>query len=79
VAKDDGPQASPNRRVSPREVVAAVLGLLILIFVVENTRSVHIRFIFPQVKAPLALALILAFVAGVGAGLLLRRRRKDSS
>jgi uncharacterized integral membrane protein len=78
VAKDTQPAGQPGKgRLSGREIAVGVLALIILVFVVENGRSVRIRFIIPQVKAPLALALVVAFAVGVAAGLLIRRRRKD--
>src|SRR3954470_4103732 len=58
-----------------RTVAAVILAAIALIFVLENTRDVKIRFIIPEVKSPLAVALIVSLLLGVVAGWLLARRR----
>jgi uncharacterized integral membrane protein len=63
------------QKIGPRGIAAIVLGILAVISILENTRSTKIRFIGPEVKAPLWLALVIAAVLGAGAGLLIDRRR----
>jgi uncharacterized integral membrane protein len=49
---------------------------VVVIFVLENTRSVHVRLIIPQVTTPLAVPIVIAAVLGGLVAWLLRYRRK---
>jgi uncharacterized integral membrane protein len=62
-------------RPTPRQIVGAALAILMLIFVLENTRKVKIRFIVPEIRSPLWVALIVSVLVGVVIGLLLQRHR----
>ena len=63
-------------RVGPRGIAAIVLGILVIVFIAENTRHVKMRFIAgPEVSAPVWLALLIAALVGALAGLLIQRRR----
>lgn len=64
-----------GRRIGPAPIGAAIALILGLIFVFENTRKVPIRFLVPEVRSPLWLALLLTFVLGALAGYLLARLR----
>jgi uncharacterized integral membrane protein len=65
-------------KIKPRHVVTFVVVVLFVIFMVENQRKVRIRFIGPEVHAPLILALLVSAVLGALVVLaiqrLLRRR-----
>jgi uncharacterized integral membrane protein len=63
------------QKIGPRGILAGVIGIVVVIFIVENTKSTKIRFIGPEVKAPLWLALVIAALLGAVAGLLIDRRR----
>jgi uncharacterized integral membrane protein len=60
-------------RLQPRLVVGAVVVVLIIVFIVENTRQTKMRFLVPQVTAPLWTALFVAVLLGVLAGVLITR------
>ena len=60
-------------RIPPRLVVGLVLGLLILVFIAENNRRTKIRFLLPEVTAPLWTALFAAALLGGMAGALIAR------
>ena len=60
-------------RLNPRLVLGVVLGLLVLVFVVENTKETKIRFFVPQVTAPLWIGLMVAALLGAVAGGLIAR------
>jgi uncharacterized integral membrane protein len=62
-----------GRRISPRLVVGLVLAVLILLFVAENNRRTKMRFLVPEVTAPLWTALFVAALLGGVAGALLTR------
>ncbi|HEX3393084.1 MAG TPA: LapA family protein [Acidimicrobiales bacterium] len=63
--------------VSPRLVVGALLVVLLVVFTLENRQQTKIRFILPEVKAPLWVALLGAALIGAVAGALLSRHRRD--
>ena len=63
-------------RVSPRLVAGAVLVVLLVVFVFENRSQTEIRFIIPEVTAPLWVALLGSALVGAVAGALLTRERK---
>lgn len=68
----------PGQRLSARQVAGLVLIVLALIFIFENTKSVKVRFIVPEVKLPLYFALLCAAILGALAGMLFQwRRRRD--
>lgn len=60
---------------SREQTAGLVLLVLAAVFIVENRRSTTIRFLIPEVTAPLWLALFASLVLGVVAGALLARRR----
>ena len=60
-------------RIPPRLVIGLVLALLILVFVAENSRRTKMRFLLPEVTAPLWTALFVATLLGALAGALLTR------
>jgi uncharacterized integral membrane protein len=65
-------------RVSPRLVAGVVLVVLLVVFTFENRQQTKIRFILPQVTAPLWVALLGAALIGAVAGALLSRHRRDA-
>lgn len=70
------PGAGRRGRIRPRYVISAIALVLLIIFMVENLRSVPIRFIGPQVHAPLILALLISAVLGAIATLAIQRLRR---
>jgi lipopolysaccharide assembly protein A len=73
------PPEPPKRRISGRLVAGLILIVLLVIFGVENTRSVKMRLIIPEIRAPLFLALLIAAVVGVLIGLVIRRKRRPKN
>lgn len=53
-----------RKRLGAREIGALVVFVLLVVFIVENTRKVRIRFIFPEFDAPLFVALLVAALVG---------------
>jgi uncharacterized integral membrane protein len=71
------PAGRSGRNVSAGQILAGILLVLIVVFVVENTEEVGIRFIVgPKVQTPVYLALVIAAVVGALVASLLRYRRK---
>lgn len=75
------PPASGSGRsgVATAQIAGAVLLLIVIVFILENTRTVTMRLIVPEVRVSLAVALLIAALLG-GLGVLLlqfrRRHRK---
>jgi uncharacterized integral membrane protein len=63
-------------RMKPRYVAAAIVLVLLVIFMLENMRQVPIRFIGPQVRAPLVLALLVSAALGALLVLVVQRLRR---
>lgn len=74
MAKPQSP-GRPRYPFTRRQTAAIVLIVLSVVFIVENRRSTTIRFLIPEVTAPLWLALFVAALLGLGAGALLNRDR----
>ncbi|WP_375484443.1 DUF1049 domain-containing protein [uncultured Jatrophihabitans sp.] len=76
------PQPAKSKRsgIAFGQIIGAVLLVLVIIFILENTRSVKMRLIIPEVHASLSVALLIAALLG-GLGVLLlqyRRHRKSN-
>ncbi|MEP6598462.1 MAG: DUF1049 domain-containing protein [Actinomycetota bacterium] len=73
------PQPRTGRRIGARHVVGLILVATLIVFLAENTRKVKIRFIGPEVEAPLLFALLISALLGALMALALaiqfRRRR----
>lgn len=63
-------------KIKPKHVAVAIVVILLAIFMIENLRKVPIRFIGPQVHAPLILALLVSAVLGALVVLLVQRLRR---
>jgi uncharacterized integral membrane protein len=64
--------------LSPKVVAALGVGVLALVFVLQNTGQKHIRFLFWSWSMPAWIWLVVMFAAGVVVGSIfpwLRRRR----
>ena len=75
------PEETGSRRLNVlrgRRLLAAVIAILAVVFIVENTGRVRIRVIGPVVTARLWEALLATFVAGMVTLLLVQRRRHRS-
>jgi uncharacterized integral membrane protein len=70
-----GSPGRTKRPVSVGQILGGLLFVLVIIFIIENSRKVKIRLIIPEVKAPLYVAILIAAVLGSGITWLLRYRR----
>lgn len=61
--------------VSNRVLAGLAIGVVVLLFIVSNTKSTKVRFIFLSAKTPLWEALTFVAVAGFVAGFLVSRHR----
>ncbi|MFM9372271.1 DUF1049 domain-containing protein [Streptomyces sp. Da 82-17] len=62
--------------LTPSRVTVAVLGVLGLVFIFENTHHTKIRLLIPEVTMPLWTALLATAVIGALCGAYFVRRRK---
>jgi uncharacterized integral membrane protein len=70
------PQGKQRRPVSVGQILGGLLFVLTVIFILENTKSVKVRLIIPEVNAPLAVPIVIAAVLGAMVAWLLRYRRR---
>lgn len=61
--------------VTPGRVVVALLAVLALVFIFENTRNTEIRLLIPEVTMPLWMALLGTGVIGALCGAYFMKRR----
>ncbi len=71
--------ASKKRRPYFRLIAVAVVGILALILVLQNTETVDTRILFITVTMPRAVLLLITFLLGGIAGLLADFLRKRPS
>ena len=60
-------------RLHPRLVLGVFLVVLTVVFIIENPRETKIRYLIPQVTAPLWIGLFVAALLGALAGALIAR------
>ena len=70
------PSGLPKRSVSVGQILGAVLFVVVVVFILENTRSVKVRLLVPEVTTPLAVPIVIAAVLGAAIAWLLRLRRE---
>ncbi|GAA1521444.1 hypothetical protein GCM10009788_26620 [Nocardioides humi] len=73
-------QEQKTSRISPRAVAGAVLAVLALVFVFQNTGEGRIEFLFWELTMPAWIWLLVVFAAGLAVGSLfpwLHRRKGD--
>jgi uncharacterized integral membrane protein len=69
-------EGSESSGITPKQVTAGVLGLLLLVFVLQNTDSTSITLLVFDVTFPLWLVLAATIVLSIGIGYLLGSRRR---
>ncbi|WP_447041304.1 hypothetical protein [Streptomyces sp. DSM 118878] len=69
-SKDGGGMVTPGR------VIVAVIAVLTLVFIFENTRSTKIRLLVPEVTMPLWTALLATGLLGALCGAYFMGRRR---
>ncbi|GGL19955.1 lipopolysaccharide assembly protein LapA domain-containing protein [Nocardia jinanensis] len=70
------PKPSLLSRVTVNQWLALALTVVAVIFIVENRDHVEIRFLPVTVSSPMWLILLIMFLIGLVAGLLIRRRSR---
>ena len=70
------PQASERRAPSWRPWAFAIIGVILLVFILLNSQKVEINFIIATATAPLIFALAITGVLGFAIGRLTARMRR---
>ena len=60
--------------MSPKNILIAVLSLLALVVVLQNTQTVDTKFLFATISMPRALLLLITLLIGFVLGILLGAR-----
>ena len=66
-------------RPTTKQIVAAVIGVVALIAVLQNTRRGRFSFLFFDFEAPLWIWIVAVFAGGFATGMLVARRRARRS
>ncbi|MEU1208064.1 hypothetical protein [Nocardia sp. NPDC005825] len=72
MAEDSKP--SVLSRISMKQWFSIFLVVLAVVFIVENRHRVDIEFLLLTIRSPMWLVLLVTFVVGWIAGILIRRR-----
>lgn len=78
VSDEQGRERERSRRVSPKVVVWAVVALLVIILILQNTKDVRVDLLFWDVTAGLWLLLLVVFLVGLALGWLLAKLRRGN-
>ena len=62
--------------MNAKEIIAIVLVILLVIFAIQNTQTVDIRFLFWQISTAAVLGILVSFGVGFLAGWFFRLSRK---
>jgi uncharacterized integral membrane protein len=68
-----------SRRISAKAVLWIALAVLVLIFIIQNTKEVRVDLLFWNVSTGLWVMLLAVFLIGVALGWLLARLRAGRS
>jgi uncharacterized integral membrane protein len=68
-------QPAPAWRPSGRQVTAAVLLVVVLVFALANLEDASIDFVFDQVRTPVVFVIAVPALLGFLAGLIVQRHR----
>jgi uncharacterized integral membrane protein len=59
-----------KRQFTTKQIVAAIIGVLVLIAILENTREGHLTFLFFDFTAPVWIRIVVVYGAALATGLL---------
>jgi len=69
------PQASEGFHPTKKQIIAAIIVVVALVFIFQNTGKGHFHFLWFDFEAPMWIWLVLVFAGGVATGLLIASRR----
>jgi uncharacterized integral membrane protein len=70
-------QSLPKQQWRPtgRQIIAAIIALVALLFIFQNTKTGHFHFLWFDFQAPVWFWMLIVFAGGVATGLLFAGRR----
>lgn len=74
----DTQKSSATSLLTPRNILAAVLVALAVIFILQNRAATTIQLFWVSMRSPLWLTLVVILLLGWIAGLLTTRRKKSN-
>jgi uncharacterized integral membrane protein len=69
------PPPAPSHRQRAQLIAAGVAVALAVVFALFNLKRVRVDWIFGSFQTPLIVVIVVTFALGLGAGLLVARRR----
>jgi uncharacterized integral membrane protein len=72
---NDPPRTDARYRPSPKLVIVAIVAVLALVFVFQNTDRKTVNFLWMDFEAPAWMWLLVIFLAGALVGYMFARRR----
>jgi uncharacterized integral membrane protein len=76
VSTEAQPQSLDEKwRPTGKQIIAAIIVVVALIFILQNTRKGHFSFLFFDFEAPVWIWIVAVFAGGVATGLLIAQRR----
>jgi uncharacterized integral membrane protein len=67
--------ADEKWRPTTKQIIAAIIGVVALLFIFQNDNTGHFHFLWFDFTAPVWLWLLVIFGAGIATGLLIASRR----
>jgi uncharacterized integral membrane protein len=67
--------ANAGWRPTKRQIIAAIIAVVALLFIFQNTKKGHFHFLWFDFQAPVWIWLLFVFGGGVATGLLIASRR----
>jgi len=72
---NDAPRSDERYRPSPKVIVGAIIAVLALVFVFQNTDRKTVNFLWMDFNAPAWMWLLVIFLAGSFVGYMFARRQ----
>jgi uncharacterized integral membrane protein len=70
-----GSSAQEGFHPTKKQIIAAIIAVVALLFIFQNTGTGHFHFLFFDFQAPLWIWLLAVFAGGIATGLLIASRR----
>jgi uncharacterized integral membrane protein len=70
-----GSSAHEGYHPTKKQIIAAIIAVVALLFVFQNTGTGHFHFLFFDFQAPVWIWLLVVFAGGIATGLLIASRR----
>jgi uncharacterized integral membrane protein len=72
---DPQQEADKGWRPTPKQIIAAIIAVVAVLFIFQNTGTGHFHFLWFDFQAPVWIWLLAVFAGGIATGLLIANRR----